>query len=96
MINYQFFSKSQKLPEHLLNVVNIFKNHENTIESKPRVFFHEPAKWVAKLRHLNTTTQPLLLQCQMGTGHAGKTDRYEHWREEAKKLNFVISTLSVD
>jgi len=36
MINYQYFPKSQKLPEHLLNVVNIFKNHENTIESKPR------------------------------------------------------------
>jgi len=36
MINYQYFPKSQKLPKHLLNVVNIFKNHENTIESKPR------------------------------------------------------------
>ncbi len=60
----------------------------------PRVLFHEPAKWVAKLRHLNTTTQPLLLQCDMGAGHAGKTDRYEQWREEAKKLNFVITCLS--
>jgi hypothetical protein len=36
MINYQYFPKSQKLPEHLLNVVNIFKNHEETIDSKPR------------------------------------------------------------
>ncbi len=60
----------------------------------PRVLFHEPAKWVAKLRHLATTTQPLLFQCEMGAGHAGKTDRYEQWREEAKKLNFVITCLS--
>jgi len=29
----------------------------------------------------------------MGAGHAGKTDRYEQWREEAKKLNFVITCL---
>jgi len=93
MINYQFFPKSQKLPEHMLNVVNILKNHEKTIDSKQRVLFHEPAKWVTKLRHLNATTQPPLMQCQMGTGHAGKTERYEQWREEIKKLNFVITCL---
>jgi len=62
----------------------------------PRVLFHESAKWVAKLRHLNATTQPLMLQCDMGADHAGKTDRYEQWREEAKKLNFVITCLLAD
>ena len=57
----------------------------------PRVSYHEPAKWVAKLRSLSPTTSPLLLKCDMGAGHGGPSGRYEGWREEAHTLAFQLA-----
>jgi oligopeptidase B len=59
----------------------------------PRVSFHEPAKWVAKLRSVRTTTPPLLLRTEMGAGHAGPSGRYDAWRDEARVLTFLLRTL---
>jgi oligopeptidase B len=57
----------------------------------PRVSYHEPAKWVAKLRAVRTNRdQPLLLRCEMGAGHGGPSGRYEAWRNEARALAFVL------
>jgi oligopeptidase B len=47
-----------------------------------RVFYHEPAKWVARLRALSPET-PVLLKTEMGAGHGGPSGRYDAWREEA-------------
>jgi oligopeptidase B len=58
----------------------------------PRVAFHEPAKWVAKLRATATTRGPLLLRTEMGAGHGGPSGRYETWRNEARLLTFVLET----
>jgi oligopeptidase B len=47
-----------------------------------RVLYHEPAKWVARLR----ATAPgakVLLKTEMGAGHGGPSGRYDAWREEA-------------
>jgi oligopeptidase B len=56
----------------------------------PRVSYHEPAKWVAKLRALSTGDRPLLFRTEMGAGHGGPSGRYESWRDEARTLAFVL------
>lgn len=61
----------------------------------PRVSYHEPAKWVAKLRSVGAgTTRPLVLRTEMGAGHAGPSGRYEAWRDEARTLTFLLATLT--
>ncbi|WP_426508598.1 S9 family peptidase [Dactylosporangium sp. McL0621] len=47
-----------------------------------RVLFHEPAKWVARLRVASPSTH-VLLKTEMGAGHGGPSGRYDAWREEA-------------
>jgi oligopeptidase B len=59
----------------------------------PRVAYWEPAKWVAKLRHTKTDSNPLLLRMEMGAGHMGPSGRYRAWREEAFVLAFVLWAL---
>ncbi len=58
----------------------------------PRVSVHEPAKWVARLRSVNTGDAPILLRTEMGAGHGGPTGRYEAWRDEARTLAFLLAT----
>jgi oligopeptidase B len=59
----------------------------------PRVSYHEPAKWTAKLRSVRTNDRPLLLKTEMGAGHAGPSGRYDAWRDEARVLTFLLRTL---
>jgi oligopeptidase B len=59
----------------------------------PRVAYHEPTKWVAKIRELRTNDAPLLLRTEMGAGHGGPSGRYERWREEARVSAFLLATL---
>ena len=61
----------------------------------PRVMYHEPAKWVAKLRATASTRGPLLLRTELGAGHAGPSGRYEIWRDEARLLTFVLVTSGI-
>ena len=60
----------------------------------PRVSYHEPAKWVAKLRAVRTNDATLLLRCEMGAGHGGPSGRYDMWRDEARILTFVLTELA--
>ena len=59
----------------------------------PRVGYHEPAKWVAKLRVTKTDDRPLLLKIEMGAGHAGPSGRYDLWRDQAFLMAFVIEAI---
>jgi oligopeptidase B len=59
----------------------------------PRVSYHEPAKWTAKLRQVNRSDRPVLLKTELGAGHGGPSGRYEAWRDEAKVLAFLLATL---
>jgi oligopeptidase B len=59
----------------------------------PRVSYHEPAKWVARLRAVATGRAPLLLHTELGAGHRGPSGRYEAWREEARTLSFLLTVL---
>ncbi|RAV32795.1 S9 family peptidase, partial [Corynebacterium heidelbergense] len=46
-----------------------------------RVLYVEPAKWVAKLRHV--AGADVLLKTEMEAGHGGVSGRYEGWRQSA-------------
>jgi oligopeptidase B len=59
----------------------------------PRVSYHEPAKWVAKLRAVRTNDALLVFRCEMGSGHGGASGRYERWRDEARAMAFVLATI---
>ncbi|MFA9444767.1 S9 family peptidase [Egicoccus sp. AB-alg6-2] len=62
----------------------------------PRVQYWEPAKWVAKLRATATGGGPILLRTELGAGHAGRSGRYDAWRDEARTLAFVIDRVQPD
>jgi oligopeptidase B len=55
-----------------------------------RVYYVEPAKWVAKLRAVAQTTNPILLKCEMSAGHGGASGRYDAWREQADYLAWIV------
>lgn len=56
----------------------------------PRVSYHEPAKWVARIRHDSPTTR-VVFKCEMGAGHGGPSGRYERWRDDARMVVFARS-----
>jgi oligopeptidase B len=56
-----------------------------------RVLYHEPAKWIARLRAVAPAAD-VLLKTEMGAGHGGPSGRYDSWREEAF-INAWILTL---
>ncbi len=56
----------------------------------PRVVYHEPAKWIARLRNVRTNDATLIMRCEMGAGHGGPSGRYEAWRDEARTLAFIL------
>lgn len=58
-----------------------------------RVSYHEPAKWIAKLRAVRTNHETLIMRCELGAGHAGPSGRYDVWREEARVLAFLVSVV---
>jgi oligopeptidase B len=56
----------------------------------PRVTYWEPAKWVAKLRRMNTSGSLLLLKINMGAGHGGASGRFERLKETARDFAFAL------
>jgi oligopeptidase B len=68
-----------------------------------RVRYHEPAKWIAKLRATVKGERrgkgrwvggggPFLLKTEMAAGHGGRSGRYDAWHEEAMVLAWIIDT----
>jgi len=60
----------------------------------PRVSYHEPAKWMARLRDVRTNDATLIMRCEMGAGHGGPSGRYESWRDEARVIAFLLAELA--
>lgn len=59
----------------------------------PRVTYWEPAKWVAKIRHLKQDNNMLLLKTAMSAGHQGQTGRYDALYEQAEAWAFILLTM---
>jgi len=61
-----------------------------------QVGYWEPAKYMAKLRTLDTGGRPLLFKCNMGAGHGGASGRYDALHELAFDYAWVLRTLRAD
>jgi oligopeptidase B len=59
-----------------------------------RVLYHEPAKWVARLRATAPEAE-VLLKTEMGAGHGGPSGRYDAWREEAFVMAWILDRLGL-
>ncbi|GAA1472982.1 S9 family peptidase [Corynebacterium felinum] len=70
------------------------KNYPNILATTSlndtRVYYVEPAKWVAKLRDTATGGQ-FLLKTEMVAGHGGVSGRYESWRQAAFEYAWLIN-----
>jgi oligopeptidase B len=61
-----------------------------------QVFYHEPAKYVARLRTLKADSNPLLLKTNMVAGHGGASGRYDNLHENAVDEAFLLTQLGVE
>ncbi|HEX8285447.1 MAG TPA: S9 family peptidase [Pyrinomonadaceae bacterium] len=61
-----------------------------------QVLFHEPTKWVAKLRSMKTDKNPLLFKVNMGAGHGGASGRYDALREAAFDYAFMLTQMGIN
>ncbi|MDX9782764.1 MAG: S9 family peptidase [Bacteroidales bacterium] len=61
-----------------------------------QVGFHEPAKWVAKLRALKKDDNVILLHTNMESGHGGATGRYDRIKETAFEWAFILNRVGID
>jgi oligopeptidase B len=59
-----------------------------------RVLYHEPARWIARLRAV-APAGSYLLKTEMGAGHGGRSGRYDAWREEAFVLAWILDRLGL-
>jgi oligopeptidase B len=61
-----------------------------------RVFYVEPVKWVAQLRHTasNGAGPAVLLKTEMVAGHGGVSGRYQSWRELAFEYAWIIDQIT--
>jgi oligopeptidase B len=60
-----------------------------------RVFYVEPAKWVAALRRTATNglDRPILLKVEMSAGHGGVSGRYKSWHEIAFEYAWIFDQI---
>ena len=61
-----------------------------------QVQYWEPAKYVARLRDLNTSKAPVVFRINMEAGHGGKSGRFRKYREQAEMYSFMLDQLGVD
>jgi oligopeptidase B len=60
-----------------------------------QVPYWEGAKWAAKLREMNTDSNPILLKTNMGAGHGGSSGRYDRLKEIAFDYAYALTEVGV-
>jgi len=60
-----------------------------------QVQYWEPAKYVARLRDLDTSPLPVLFRTNMDAGHGGKSGRFRRYRELSEMYAFLLDQLGV-
>ena len=60
-----------------------------------QVQYWEPAKYVARLRDVDTGEQPVLFRTNMDAGHGGKSGRFRKYRELSEMYAFLLDQLGV-
>ncbi len=61
-----------------------------------QVMYWEPAKYVARLRTLNTGDSVVMLHTNMSAGHGGASGRYDYLKEIAFDYAFLLRELGVE
>lgn len=65
-----------------------------------RVYYVEPAKWVAALRYAQSDpageSGKVLLKTEMNAGHGGISGRYERWKETAFQYAWVLDVAKAE
>ncbi|MEO6155026.1 MAG: S9 family peptidase, partial [Thermomonas sp.] len=61
-----------------------------------QVQYWEPAKYVARLRDLDTGNKPVVFRINMEAGHGGKSGRFRRYRELAEQQAFMLDQLGVE
>jgi oligopeptidase B len=56
----------------------------------PRVTWWEPEKWIARLRDMTTSVEPVLLKVNLEAGHGGASGRFDFLKEIALDYAFAI------
>jgi oligopeptidase B len=60
-----------------------------------QVQYWEPAKYVARVRDLDTGKQPIVFRTNMEAGHGGKSGRFRRYGEMAEYYAFMLDQLGV-
>ena len=60
-----------------------------------QVQYWEPAKYVARLRDVNTGKYLIVFRTNMEAGHGGKSGRFQRYRETAEMYAFMLEQLHV-
>jgi oligopeptidase B len=60
-----------------------------------QVQYWEPAKYVARLRDLDTGNRPVVFRINMDAGHGGKSGRFRRYRELSEMYAFMLDQLGV-
>jgi oligopeptidase B len=60
-----------------------------------QVQYWEPAKYVARLRDLDTGGRTVVFRTNMDAGHGGKSGRFRRYRELAEMYAFMLDQLGV-
>lgn len=83
MKSYSPYDNIERKPYPAMLVVTGY--HDSQVQ------YWEPAKYVAKLRELSTSKNPVLFKIDMEAGHSGASGRYQALKEVAHEWAFLIN-----